>query len=145
MSHKRVLLQRNLIYFLATLGPGQSSPRFVLCSDIINLISSIIRYIKISELHALCLKCKLLIQGNCFEEFTNLDVGHGRQRLLTVGVLGGEGQEGGHPQRDPGGDSLRLDPEADPGHHHDQTGRDVRVEHEVAKKNPVQISETFVL
>ena len=56
-----------------------------------------------------------------------------RQRLLTVGVLGGEGEEGGDPQRDPGGDSLRLDPEADPGHHHDQTGWDVRVEHEVSK------------
>ena len=52
-------------------------------------------------------------------------------------MLGGEGQEGGDPQRDPGGDSLRLDPEADPGHHHDQTGRDVSVEHEVSEKNPV--------
>ena len=68
------------------------------------------------------------------EHVDGLDVGDWRQRLLTAGVLGGESEEGGDPQRDPGGDSLRLDPEADPGHHHDQTGRDVSVEHEVAEK-----------
>ena len=61
-----VSLLKNLIYFLAMPGPGQSSPRFVLCSDIINLISSIMRYIKITRAHAPCLKCMLLIRGNCF-------------------------------------------------------------------------------
>ena len=65
--------------------------------------------------------------------FEYLDVGHGRQGLLTVGVLGGEGQERGHPQRDPGRDSLRLDPEADPGHDDDQAGGDVGVEQVVAQ------------
>ena len=65
-----------------------------------------------------------------------LDVGDRRERLLTVGVLGGEGEEGGDPQRDPGGDRLRFDPEADPGHHHDQTGGYVGVEHEVTQPPP---------
>ena len=55
---------------------------------------------------------------------------------MTVGVLGGEGEEGGDPQRDPGGDSLWLDPEADPGHHHNQTGWYVGVEHEVSQPPP---------
>ena len=48
-------------------------------------------------------------------------------------MLGGEGQEGGDPQRDPGGDSLRLDPEADPGHDDYQAGGDVGVEQVVAQ------------
>ena len=48
-------------------------------------------------------------------------------------MLGGEGQEGGHPQRDPGGDSLGLDPEADPGHDDYQAGGDVGVEQVVAQ------------
>ena len=51
-------------------------------------------------------------------------------------MLGGESEEGGDPQRDPGGDRLRLDPEADPGHHHDQTGWDIGVEHEVTQSPP---------
>ena len=51
-------------------------------------------------------------------------------------MLGGESEEGGDPQRDPGGDRLRLDPEADPGHHHDQTRGDVGVEHEVTQSSP---------
>ena len=67
------------------------------------------------------------------EHVDSLDVGDGRQRLLAVGVLGGEGQQGGHAQGHPGGDSLGLDPETDPGHHHDQAGGDVGVEHEVAQ------------
>ena len=48
-------------------------------------------------------------------------------------MLGGESQQGGHPQCYPGRHGLRLDPETDPGHHHDQTGGDVGVEHEVAQ------------
>ena len=61
----------------------------------------------------------------------DLDVGDRRERLLAVGVLGGEGQQGGHAQGHTGGHGLGLDPETDPGHHHDQTGGDVGVEHEV--------------
>ena len=48
-------------------------------------------------------------------------------------MLGGESEEGGDPQRDPGGDSLRLDPEADPGHDHDQTRGDIGVKQVVAQ------------
>ena len=48
-------------------------------------------------------------------------------------MLRGESQQGGHSQRYPGRHGLRLDPETDPGHHHDQTGGDVGVEHEVAQ------------
>ena len=51
-------------------------------------------------------------------------------------MLGGESEEGGDPQRDPGGDSLRFDPEADPGHHHDQTRGNVGVKHEVTQPPP---------
>ena len=61
----------------------------------------------------------------------DLDVGDRRQRLLTVGVLGGESEERGDAQGHPGRDSFRLDPETDPGHHDDETGGDVGVEHEV--------------
>ena len=66
-------------------------------------------------------------------ERADLDVGDRRERLLAVGVLGGEGQQGGHAQGHTGGHGLGLDPETDPGHHHDQTGGDVGVEHEVAQ------------
>ena len=48
-------------------------------------------------------------------------------------MLGGESEEGGDPERDPGGDRLRLNPEADPGHDHDQTGGDIGVEQVVAQ------------
>ena len=67
------------------------------------------------------------------EHVDSLYVGDGRERLLAVGVLGGEGEQGGDPQRYPGRHRLRLDPERDPGHHHDQAGRDVGLEHEVAE------------
>ena len=77
-------------------------------------------------------------------DMADLDVGDGRQRLLTVGVLGGESEEGGHPQRHPGRHRLRLDPEADPGHHHDQTGRDVGVKHEVPKMYKLYKLREFV-
>ena len=66
-------------------------------------------------------------------DMADLDVGDGRQRLLTVGVLGGESEEGGHPQRHPGRHRLRLDPEADPGHDDDEAGGDVGVEEVVAQ------------
>ena len=70
------------------------------------------------------------------EHIDGLDVGDRRERLLAVGVLGGEGQQGGHAQGHTGGHGLGLDPETDPGHHHDQTGGDVGVEHEVAQPPP---------
>ena len=50
------------------------------------------------------------------EHVYSLDVGDRGQRLLAVGVLGGEGQQRGHPQRHPGRHRLGLDPEAE--HHH---------------------------
>ena len=48
-------------------------------------------------------------------------------------MLGGESQQGGHSQGDPGRNGLRLDPETDPGHDDDQTGGDVGVEQVVAQ------------
>ena len=48
-------------------------------------------------------------------------------------MLGGQSEEAGDPQGDPGRYSLGLDPEADPGHDDDQTGRDVSVEQVVAQ------------
>ena len=59
-------------------------------------------------------------------------------------MLGGESEEGGHPQRHPGRHRLRLDPEADPGHHHDQTGWDVGVKHEVPKMYKLYKLREFV-
>ena len=52
----------------------------------------------------------------------DLDVGHWRQGLLAVGVLGGERQQRGHPQRHAGRHRLGLDPEAEHPrcHHHPQ-------------------------
>ena len=70
------------------------------------------------------------------EHIDGLDVGDRRQGLLAVGVLGGEGQQGRHAQGHTGGHGLGLDPETDPGHHHDQTGGDVSLEHEVAQHPP---------
>ena len=49
-------------------------------------------------------------------------------------MLGGQGEEGGDPQGDPGRHRLGLYPEADPGHHDDQAGGDVGVEHEVPEE-----------
>ena len=69
-------------------------------------------------------------------EGADLDVGDRRERLLAVGVLGGEGQQRGHAQGHAGGHGLGLDPETDPGHHHDQAGWDVGLEHEVAEHPP---------
>ena len=46
----------------------------------------------------------------------HLDVGDWGQGLLAVGVLGGEGQQRGHPQRHAGRHRLGLDSEA--AHHH---------------------------
>ena len=67
------------------------------------------------------------------EHIDGLDVGDRRQGLLAVGVLGGEGQQGGHAQGHAGGHGLGLDPETDPGHDDDQTGGDVGVEEVVAQ------------
>ena len=64
---------------------------------------------------------------------TNLDVGYGWKRLLTVCVLRGECEETGDPQGDPGGNGLGLDPERDPGHDDNQTSGDVGVEQVVAE------------
>ena len=55
---------------------------------------------------------------------------------MAVGMLGGESEEAGDAQGDPGGDGLRLDPEADPRHHDDQTSGDVRVEQVVPQTPP---------
>ena len=52
---------------------------------------------------------------------------------MTVGMLGGESEEGGDSQGDPGRHRLGLDPEADPGHDDDQAGWDVGVEQVVAQ------------
>ena len=52
-------------------------------------------------------------------------------------MLGGEGQQGGHAQGHPGGDSLGLDPETDPGHDDYEAGGDVGVE-EVVAQSPLK-------
>ena len=41
---------------------------------------------------------------------------------------GGHGEHGGHPQPHPGRGRASVEPEAHPGHHHDQTARDVNLE-----------------
>ena len=41
---------------------------------------------------------------------TDLDVGDWGQGLLTVGMLGGQGEEAGHTEGDASGDGLGLDP-----------------------------------
>ena len=41
---------------------------------------------------------------------------------------GGHGEHGGHPQPHPGRGRASVEPEAHPGHHHDQTARDVDLE-----------------
>ena len=48
-------------------------------------------------------------------------------------MLGGESEEAGDTQGDPGRNRLRLDPEADPGHDDYQAGGDVGVEQVVAQ------------
>lgn len=67
------------------------------------------------------------------EDVDGLDVGHRGQRLLRLGVLRGQREQARHAQSHPGRHSLGFDPERDPRHDHDQTGRDVRVEHVVAQ------------
>lgn len=67
------------------------------------------------------------------EDVDGLDVGHRGQRLLRLGVLRGQREQARHAQGHPGRHGLGLDPERDPRHDHDQTGRDVRVEHVVAQ------------
>ena len=52
---------------------------------------------------------------------------------MAVGVLRRKRQETGDPQRDPSGHSLRLDPKGNPGHHDDQTGRDVGMEEVISQ------------
>ena len=52
---------------------------------------------------------------------------------MAVGVLRRKRQETGDPQRDPSGHCLRLDPKGNPGHHDDQTGRDVGMEEVISQ------------
>lgn len=63
-------------------------------------------------------------------------VRNGRQRLLGLGVLGGQRQQRGHAERNARRNRLRLDPERDPRHDDDQRRRDVRVEEMVAEAPP---------
>ena len=74
--------------------------------------------------------------ANLDPDLTNLDVGDWGQRLLTVGMLCGESQERCDTQSDSCWHRLGLDPETDPGHHDNQAGGDVGVEHEVAQPSP---------
>lgn len=53
-----------------------------------------------------------------------------------------EGQQWRHAQGDPRRDGFRLDPEGDPGHDDDQSGRDVRVEQVIAQ-SPAQIEDNL--
>ena len=66
------------------------------------------------------------------DQRTDLGVGDWREALLGLGVLGGQSQQAGHPQRHPGRGALGRDPETDPAHDHDQDGGDVGGEEEVA-------------
>ena len=66
------------------------------------------------------------------DQRTDLGVGDWREALLGLGVLGGQSQQTGHPQRHPGRGALGRDPETDPAHDHDQDGGDVGGEEEVA-------------
>ena len=78
------------------------------------------------------------MQANFYPEVgkagrTYFDVRDRGKRLLTVGVLGGEGEKTGDAEGDACGNSLGFDPKRDPGHHHNQTSRDVSVEEIVAQ------------
>lgn len=53
-----------------------------------------------------------------------------------------EGQQWRHAEGDPRRDGFRLDPEGDPGHDDDQSGRDVRVEQVIAE-SPAQIEDNL--
>ena len=53
-------------------------------------------------------------------------------------MLGGEGEEGGDTQGDPGRYSLWLDPEGDPGHDDNEAGGEVGVE-EVVAQPPLEL------
>ena len=44
---------------------------------------------------------------------------------LTTDLLGGHGEQRGHPQGHPGGHRVGVQPEADPGHDDQHAARDV--------------------
>ncbi|GBM74345.1 hypothetical protein AVEN_113380-1 [Araneus ventricosus] len=73
-------------------------------------------------------------QGAGGHEYVDgLDVGDGGQGLLGLSVLGGQGEQGGDAQGDPGGYGVGPNPERDPGHDDDEAGRDVGVEQVVSQ------------
>ena len=57
-----------------------------------------------------------------------LHVGDLGQGGVDAGHEGGHGEHGGHPQPPPGRGRASVEPEAHPGHHHDQTARDVNLQ-----------------
>ena len=71
-------------------------------------------------------------KGTAWPGTTDLRVGDGREALLGLSVLSGEGEQAGHPQGHPRRGALGRDPETDPAHHHDEDGGDVGGEEEVA-------------
>ena len=56
-----------------------------------------------------------------------LHVGDLGQRGVDGVDEGGHGEHGGHPQPHPGRGRASVEPEAHPGHHHDQAARDVNL------------------
>ena len=52
--------------------------------------------------------------------------------------LAGDGEEGRHPQRHPARHVLHVHPEADPGHDHDEDGRNVGLD-QVKPNTSVQL------
>ena len=71
-------------------------------------------------------------KGTAWHGTTDLRVGDGREALLGLSVLSGEGEQAGHPQGHPRRGALGRDPETDPAHHHDQYRGDVGGEEEIA-------------
>ena len=52
---------------------------------------------------------------------------------MAVGMLRGKSEQTGDSQGDPSWHGFRFDPEGNPGHHHDQTCRNIRVEEVIAQ------------
>lgn len=89
------------------------------------------------------------ISAKCYITIANIS----RTVIARNGRRGREGERGGgdgftegqqwrHAEGDPRRDGFRLDPEGDPGHDDDQSGRDVRVEQVIAE-SPAQIEDNL--
>ena len=72
------------------------------------------------------------------DEMPHLDVANLGGLRTEACRLAGDGEEGRHPQRHPARHVLHVHPEADPGHDHDEDGRNVGLD-QVKPNTSVQL------